>query len=119
MSHLISFLLPESKEQWFFNNIESFEPKVGFETRFVVQVEDRNYPHLWKLTEVVPMKKICYEWRFEGYPGSAISEFEIYEVGNRARLRLTYTVVEDFPDNIPEFERKSGVEGWNYFIKDT
>ena len=43
---------------WFFSNKTYFEPVVGFETRFVIQVEDRIFPHLWKLTEVVPNKKI-------------------------------------------------------------
>jgi len=30
---------------------------------------------------------------------------------------LTCEVVEDFDDNIEEFKRESGIEGWNYFIK--
>ena len=103
-------------KQWFFDNIASFEPTVGFKTRFVIQVEDRIFPHLWKLTEIVPMKKIVYDWRYEGYPGNAIVVFELIEEGNQTKLRLTYTVVEKFPDNIPEFTRESGIEGWSYFI---
>ncbi len=107
----------DKMKQWFFDNITSFEPVVGFETRFVIQIEDRIFPHLWKLTEVVPKKKITYDWRYEGYPGSEIVVFELIEEYNRTKLRLTSTVVEKFPDNIPEFKRESGVEGWSYFIK--
>jgi hypothetical protein len=33
------------------------------------------------------------------------------------KLRLTAQVLEDFPEDIPEFKRESGVEGWTYFIK--
>ena len=43
--------------------------------------------------------------------------FELIEEGNQTKLRLTYTVIENFPDNIPEFTRESGIEGWSYFIK--
>ena len=107
----------DKMKQWFFNNIEAFEPVVGFETRFTIQVEDRIFPHLWKLTEVVATKKITYDWRYEGYPGISIVEFELSEKDNQTKLKLTYTVLESFPDNIPEFTRKSGIEGWNYFIK--
>lgn len=107
----------EKMKKWFFNNIASFEPKVGFETRFVVQVEDRIFPHLWKLTEVIPKKKITYDWRYEGYPGISIVVFELFEEADKTTLRLTSTLVESFPDNIPEFKRESGVEGWTYFIK--
>ncbi len=105
--------------QWFFPDISSFEPVVGFKTQFSVQIEDRIFLHLWKLTEVVPMKIIAYEWRFEGYPGSGVSLFELTEEGHQTKLRLTFTVVEKFPDNIPEFKRESGVAGWNYFIKES
>ncbi|MDG2194553.1 MAG: SRPBCC domain-containing protein [Polaribacter sp.] len=104
-------------QQWFFNNIPSFEPVVGFETQFIIQVEDRIFPHVWKLTEVAPLKKITYDWRYEGYPGNALVTFEIIEKGHQTLVRLTSTVLEDFPDNIPEFKRESGVKGWNYFIK--
>ncbi len=107
----------DKMKQWFFENIASFEAIVGFETRFVVQVEDRIFPHLWKLTAVVPMKKITYDWRYEGYSGSSIVTFELIEEGIQTKLRLTSTVVEDFPDNIPEFTRESGVIGWTYFIQ--
>ncbi len=107
----------DKMKKWFFNNIPSFEPVVGFKTRFVIQVEDRIFPHLWELTEVEPMKKITYDWRYEGYPGSSFVVFELIEEGNQTKLRLTYTVVENFPDNFPEFTRESGIEGWSYFIK--
>ncbi|MTI29585.1 SRPBCC family protein, partial [Xanthovirga aplysinae] len=103
--------------KWFFPNLPSFEPVVGFETRFVVQNEGRIFPHLWKLTEVIPMKKIIYDWRYEGYPGRSVVIFELMEEGNKTKLKLTSKVLEDFPDHIPEFKRESGVEGWSYLIQ--
>lgn len=107
----------DKMKKWFFPNIPSFEPVVGFKTAFIIQSEDRVFPHKWTLTEVIPMKKIAYEWQFEGYPGKAISTFEIEEGDSYTTLRLTATVLEKFPDHIPEFKRESGVAGWNYFIK--
>ena len=44
-----------------FNNIEDFKPKVGFKTRFNVKSEERNFLHLWEITEVDPFKKIVYK----------------------------------------------------------
>ncbi len=105
--------------QWYFPIIPSFEPKVGFETQFVVQVEDRIFSHLWKVTEVVPGNKISYKWRFEGYTGSGISTFELAGNDLLTTLKLTFTVLEPFPNNIPEFKRESGVTGWNYLINES
>jgi len=104
-------------KKWFFDNIESFKPVVGFETRFVVQNEGRIFPHLWKLTAVEPLKKITYDWRYEGYSGKALVMFELINIEAQTKLKLTHTVIEDFTDDIPEFKRESGVAGWNFFIK--
>ncbi len=101
---------------WFFDNIPAFEPEVGFETAFTVTNEGRNFPHRWKVTEAVPMEKIAYEWQYENYPGAALVTCELFKAGPGTRLQLTHTVLEDFPDDIPEFKRESGLAGWQYFI---
>ena len=107
----------DQMRQWYFENIPSFKPEVGFETQFNVQSKDRNFLHMWKVTEVVPMKKITYNWKYENYPGDSFVVFELFKENNMTRLRLTHQVTESFPEDIPEFLRESGVEGWTYFIK--
>ena len=102
--------------KWYFDNIPSFEARTGFETGFMVTNEDREFPHLWKVTEVVPLEKISYEWRFEGYPGVGLVTFELAEKEEATTLKLTNTVCEDFPDDVPEFKRESCLGGWQYFI---
>jgi uncharacterized protein YndB with AHSA1/START domain len=102
--------------QWFFENIPSFQPRAGFETRFVIENEGRIFPHLWKITEVEPFKKITYNWRYDGYAGDSFVSFELFDQGKITKLKLTHTITEDFPPNIPEFTRESCFNGWNYFI---
>ena len=104
-------------KQWFFDNIESFEPGVGFTTAFTVKNEDRIFTHLWKLTEVIPLQKITYNWKYKEYPGDSFVTFELSEDKNHVTLKLSTTVVENFPQDIPEFKRESCVGGWNYFVK--
>ena len=103
--------------QWFFDNIEAFRPKVGFETRFVIENEGRSFPHLWKITEVEPLRKITYNWKYEGYAGDSFVAFELFDEGENTRLKLTHTITKDFPQDIPEFTRESCIGGWNYFIR--
>ena len=43
--------------------------------------------------------------------------FELYEHGDSTTLRLTLDIREDFPEDIPEFKRKSCIGGWEYFIQ--
>ncbi len=107
----------DKMRQWYFENIPSFKPEVGFEIRFNVQSQDRSFLHIWKVTEVVPLKMIAYNWKYENYPGDSLVKFELFEENNSTKLRLTHQVLEDFPDDIPEFKRESGVEGWTFFIR--
>lgn len=103
--------------KWFFENIESFEPKVGFETQFIVKNKGRVFPHLWKITEVELEKRITYEWKYKGYEGNSFVTFELIESGKSSTLILTHMVTETFPQNIDEFKRESCIGGWNWFIK--
>ncbi|MFA7229219.1 MAG: SRPBCC domain-containing protein [Melioribacteraceae bacterium] len=106
----------EEMKKWYFENIPSFKPEVGFETQFNIQSGERNFLHFWKVTHVRSLKLIRYEWRFDGYSGKSSSSFELFNEGNSTKLRLTVEIQEDFPDDIPEFRRESCIEGWRYFI---
>ena len=102
--------------QWFFDKIETFKPEVGFETEFTIEVEDAIFPHIWKITEVEPQKKITYDWKYRGYDGAALVTFELSEQDGGTNLKLTHKVVETFQEDIPEFKREAGIGGWTYFI---
>lgn len=104
-------------KQWFFNNIPSFKPEVGFKTEFMVQSEERTFTHLWTVTTVETFKKIVYNWKYKEYPGNSFVSFELFEEKHNILLRVTSTVTEDFPEDIPELKTESCKAGWNYFIK--
>ena len=103
---------------WYFENIPSFKPEVGFETRFDIHNGNRHFLHVWTVTDVVPMKLIRYDWRYEGYAGDSFVTFELSSHENSTKVRLTHEVRESFAAEIPEFTRESGVAGWKYFIND-
>ncbi|WP_046745059.1 SRPBCC family protein [Kordia zhangzhouensis] len=104
--------------QWFFDNIPDFKAQVGFQTKFNVKAPSRDFLHLWTITEVIPQQKIVYNWKYEGLSGDSLVTFQLEETQNGSLLTLTTTVVEDFPEEIPEFARESCLAGWNYFIKE-
>ena len=87
----------DQMRQWYFDNIPAFEPEVGFETQFTVTNEGRVFPHRWRVTEVVPLRKITYDWRFDDYPGHGLVTFELSPQGDGTTLKLTNIVLEDFP----------------------
>ncbi len=63
--------------KWYFDNIPDFKTEVGFQTEFNIENEGRKFLHIWKVTEVVPMKRIAYGWKFEGYAGDSFVVFDL------------------------------------------
>ena len=108
---------PNQMRKWFFENIKDFQAEVDFETSFVIKLEDKTFTHQWKIKEVIPYQKISYNWSYEEYEGDGYVVFDLLENEEGTLLRLTSVVTEDYPSNIPEFKRESGIGGWNYFIK--
>lgn len=103
---------PDQMKQWYLS-INDFRAEVGFETSFDQKSGDKSYPHIWKVTEVVPGRKISYAWSFANFPGNSEVTFELTPEGNGTRLTLTHTGLESFGDYAPVagFEK-----GWTYFI---
>ena len=102
--------------QWYFDDIPAFKPVVGFETSFPVYVEDRQFTHCWKVTDVSENRLIKYDWSYAEHNGIASVAFELTPKDDGSHLKLRVEIHEDFPADIPEFDREACVGGWNYFL---
>ncbi len=109
----------EAMRQWFFEPLESFRPEVGFETKFVVQSQGKDWLHLWKVREVVPFQRLAYTFNYAGYEGDALVTWVLSECPGSTKLTLTHTGIETFPQDEPAFAREMGVAGWTYFLTDS
>jgi uncharacterized protein YndB with AHSA1/START domain len=102
--------------RWFFEQIADFRPERGFETTFHVHNDGKDYPHHWRVTEVIPSQKLAYDWLYPGYPGASFVVWELAGAGGETRLQLTHTGVVTFPQDDPAFRRDSCQAGWEYFF---
>ena len=105
----------DKMKQWYFDLAE-FKPEVGFEFRFDGGSEEQQYHHICRITEVEPGRKLTHTWQYEGYPGESFVTFELFDEGNKTRLRLTHTGLETFPQNSKDFARESFSAGWTHII---
>ena len=108
----------DEMRKWFFENIPDFKAVVGFRTQFPVDSGNQIFEHLWTVTEVIPKKKLVYNWNYEGLAGDSNAIFELSGNDQTSQLRLTLEVLQDFSDDIAEFRRESCIGGWNYFIRE-
>ena len=106
----------DEMKQWYFD-LTDFKPKIGFEFQFSGQGhKGENYLHLCKITHVVIGKKLTYSWRYDGYEGNSVVTFELFEEGDKTKLRLTHEGLESFTANNPDFAKESFTGGWTYLI---
>jgi uncharacterized protein YndB with AHSA1/START domain len=101
-------------KQWYFDLAE-FKPEVGFEFQFYGGTPEKQWLHLCKVTEVIPMKKLTYSWRYDGYEGNSFVTFELFPEENKTRLKLTHSGLETFSDK-PELKKENFAEGWTSLI---
>jgi uncharacterized protein YndB with AHSA1/START domain len=109
---------PGQMRQWYFEPIVNFKPELGFESQFNVRCEERDFLHLWKVTDVVHKKRLAYRWRYDGYAGDSTVVWELSETPNGTRLLFTHVIHESFPQDDPMFSRESGQAGWDYFVRE-
>ena len=78
-------------------------------------MKGNKFPHIWKVTEVVPQKKIAYAWSFPASRRVPLATFELFPEGANTRLKLTHSGLEthDRPATIPTLARKNFNSGWN------
>jgi uncharacterized protein YndB with AHSA1/START domain len=105
----------EEMKLWYFD-VPEFRPEVGCEFRFTGGTELKQYLHLCKVEEVIPLKKITYSWRYDGYEGNSFVTFELIAEGAKTRVKLTHAGLETFPKDNPDFAKKNFVEGWTAII---
>ena len=101
---------------WYFD-LPEFMPEAGREFRFKGgPTEDRQYTHICRITEVIPEREIAYSWQYDGYSGSSLVAFELFDEGEQTRLKLTHEGLETFPADNPDFAKKNFAEGWTWII---
>ncbi len=107
----------QNMKSWYMNALTDFRAEAGFETMFTVHHEGKEFIHLWKVTEVIPRKRISYEWKYAGYPGNSLVTFELSAAGRKTTVKLTHTGLESFlPDRHPKLARENFLAGWTALI---
>jgi len=107
----------EEMKKWYFD-ISEFKPEPGFEFQFYGEgKQGEKFLHLCKVIEVVAQKRLTYSWRYDGYEGNSIVTFELFEEGNKTKLKLTHKGLESFPVTAhKDFAKENFMEGWTYLI---
>lgn len=64
---------------------------------------------------MVEGQTLAHSWSYKDYPGSSEVTFDLFENGNKTRLRVTQTGLESFPDH-PHFKRERFELGWDNLL---
>lgn len=104
--------------QWYFGNIPEFRPEVEFQVEFDVEAESRTFRHRWKVSAADAPNSLSYLWDYPDLNGLAEVHFRIEPLAAGSKLNFTQDILNEFPDDIPEFTWENCMGGWNYFLKE-
>jgi uncharacterized protein YndB with AHSA1/START domain len=102
-----------SMRDWYFPQLIKFKPIEGFE--FVFSNDGSSYQKEWRVTKVQDGRVLAHSWIYKGFPGSSEVTFELFEEGDKARLKLTHAGLASFP-NDAYFARHRFEDGWKQII---
>jgi len=106
----------DQMKHWYFD-LADFKPQVGFEFEFAGKGhKGEQYLHLCKITEVIAGRKLAYSWRYRDQGGNSLVTFELFEEGDKTRLKLTHEGLGTFPAYNADFARESFAAGWTELI---
>lgn len=109
----------DEMRNWYFD-LKEFKAEVGFQFQFTgISSSGIEFLHLCEITEVIPNKKLTYNWRYDGYSGVSFVTFELFEQGNKTLLRLTHTGIETFTHDNTDFALHNFDYGWNQIINNS
>ncbi len=107
----------EQISKWLFT-VNDFECRVGFEFRFIGGKDDISYLHVCKITEVIPLKKLSFTWRYDGFSGNSFVTFELSAgENNQTLLRLIHEGLETLPVSNPTFLNGHYLPDWTSHIQ--
>ena len=99
---------------WYFPQLKKFSPVFGY--KFVFTDDGSDYQKEWVVTQVEDGRLLAHSWVYKGYPGSSEVIFELFEEGDKTRLKLKHTGLASFP-NDPHFARQRFVDGWERILR--
>ncbi len=106
----------DEMKKWYFDLAE-FKTEPGFLFQFSGgPTPERQYLHLCEISDVIPLKKLSYTWRYDGYSGCSLVIFELFGNGNNTLLRLTHEGLETFPEDNPDLAKENFRIGWDNII---
>ncbi|SFW78142.1 SRPBCC family protein [Chitinophaga sancti] len=105
----------EKMKQWYFN-LDDFKAERGFKFSFPGQGhKGEQYIHLCEVTIAVPLQKLQYSWQYKDYEGYSTVTFELFDEGDKTKLKLTHEGLDSFPRH-PDFAADSFSRGWTHLM---
>ena len=106
-------------KKWYID-LREFKAEVGFKFTFPGQArEGREYIHHCEVTEVIPLKRLQYSWRYQNYTGHSLVTFDLEEREDQTFLTLTHSGLDSFPKEVTDINRKNFKKGWTALLTES
>jgi uncharacterized protein YndB with AHSA1/START domain len=104
-------------KKWYFD-VQDYRFEEGAEFTFYEAPDSKTYLHRCKFLKIVPEKLIEHTWTHPSHSkGTSTVRWELQSEGDKTRVTLTHTGVENFADAGPDFSRANFEMGWKAIVQ--
>ncbi len=104
-------------KKWYFP-VENYIFEIGKEFTFYESADSKDYLHRCKFLNIIPNQLIEHTWEHPSHSkGSSVVKWELASIGDKTKVTLTHTGVENFADAGPAFSKANFEQGWNAIVK--
>jgi uncharacterized protein YndB with AHSA1/START domain len=101
----------EEMSKWFFE-LHEFKAELGYEFQLIGEKDGKKYPTSCKIIEVVERERLLFTWRYDDFPGEQLVSFELFDMGESCKFRVTHSGLENMLADQDEFDIEDTIDGW-------
>lgn len=105
----------EAMKGWYFT-IEEFIPQPGFQFKMYGEKKGVKFPISCTVKDVEENKKLSYTWNYDDFPAETLLTFELSEIGDQTKLRLTHQGLELISPENTDVSVENHRDGWEFII---
>jgi uncharacterized protein YndB with AHSA1/START domain len=104
-------------KKWYFP-VQNYLFEAGREFTFYESEDSHHFLHRCRFLNIIPGQLIEYTWAHPSHSkGSSVVKWELHQEGEKTRVTLTHTGVENFADAGEAFSRANYEMGWDAIVK--
>lgn len=108
--------LTQKEQMKWYCDPDDFKLEVGFRFMFYGNPKAKTWATSCQVIAFDPLKQLDISWSFDDYPGISLVSWQLFAEGDKTRLKLTHSGLENIPAEAKDLKWEEFLSGWEHYI---